>query len=124
MVFKGIFWIKPNDELIILKVKCDAFGCLLEKIPTAAVSKSGGNYNHKNAWATLPKSVTNGKGYNYYPRGRVEIRNKKATIFINYISERLKERIIFEFGLTSENGIENAVFKIDNSKHYVIASEL
>lgn len=55
MAFKGIFWIKPNGELLVLKVKCDSFGNLLEDIPHDMLSKSGGNFNHKNAWNALPK---------------------------------------------------------------------
>lgn len=49
MAFKGIFWIKPDGELLVLKVKCDSFGNLLENVPPDMLSKNGGNFNHKNA---------------------------------------------------------------------------
>ncbi len=118
MAFKGIFWIKPNGELFVLKVKCASFGNLLEDIPPNMLSKSSGNFNHKNAWSTLPKSVTDNKEYNFYPRGRAEIRNGKAIIFTNYITEELKLKIIDAFYLSDGNGIEQVIFKIDNSAHY------
>ncbi len=118
MVFKGIFWIKPDGKLLALKVKCDSFGNLLEDIPPDMLSKSGENFNHKNAWTALSKSVTDNKEYNFYPRGRTEIRNCKAVIFTNYITEELKQKIINAFYLSAENGIEQVIFKTDNSAHY------
>ena len=118
MAFKGIFWIKPDGELLVLKVKCDFFGNLLEDIPHDMLSKNGGNFNHKNAWNALSKSVTENKEYNFYPRGRAEIRNGKAIIFTSYITEELKQKIINAFYLSAENGIEQVIFKIDNSAHY------
>lgn len=118
MAFKGIFWIKPDGELLVLKVKCDSFGNLLQDIPPDMLSKSGRNFNHKNAWNALPKSITDNKEYNYFPRGRAEIRNGKAIIFTNYITEDLKLKIIDAFYLSDGNGIEQVIFKIDNSAHY------
>ncbi len=123
MVFKGIFWIKPDDELILLKAKCDFLGNLAEDIPSGMLSKSGGNFNHKNAWSTLPKVITGNKEYNFYPRGRAEIRNGKAIIFTNYIKEDLKQKIIDSFLLYPENGIGRVDFKIDNSPHYKYAKK-
>ncbi len=118
MAFKGIFWIKPGGELLVLKVKCDSYGNLLEDIPPDMLSKSGGNFNHQNTWNALPKSVTGNKEYNFFPRGRAEIRNGKAIIFTNYITEELKQKITDAFYLTAENGIGQVIFKIDNSSHY------
>lgn len=118
MAFKGIFWIKLGGELLVLKVKCDSFGNFLEDIPHDMLSKSGENFNHKNAWNALPKSVTGNRKYNFYPRGRAEIRNGKAIIFTNYITDELKQKIIDAFYLSAENGIEQVLFKIDNSAHY------
>ena len=118
MAFKGIFWIKPDGELLVLKVKCDSFGNLLQDIPPDMLSKSGENFNHKNAWSNLPKSVTDNKEYNFYPRGRAEIRNGKAIIFTNYITEELKSKIIDAFYLSAGNGIEQVIFKTDKSAHY------
>jgi len=60
---------------------CDRNGNPAE--PAAFRSKSGENYNHKTEWAKLGRRVTGDRPYNYYPRGRVEIRNGKAVIFLN-----------------------------------------
>ena len=118
MAFKGIFWIKPDSELLVIRVKCDPLGNLLDEIPPDMLSKSGGNFNHKNAWSALPKSVTANKEYNFYPRGRAEIRNGKAIIFTNYITDELEQKIIDAFYLTAEGGIRQVIFKFDNSSHY------
>lgn len=55
--------------------------------------------------------------WDYFPRGRVEIRNNKAIIFINpniIICDLYKQRIIKEFHSES---IEVKVI-VDNSAHY------
>ncbi len=79
VIFKGVFWIKSLSpiEAVVIKSECD-------DVPEKKFcSKSGKNYNHKAAWSTLDKTVTSGYPYNYYPRGRVEIRNGKAFVFAN-----------------------------------------
>ena len=70
-IYKGIFW-WIDDRLICRKVLCDKDGLPLET--TEFTSKNGDNFNHKAEWERLPKKITGGKAYNYYPRGRVEIK--------------------------------------------------
>ena len=89
-------------------------------------SKSGNNFNHKAEWSKLPKSVTNGQPYNYFPRGRVEIKNNKAKVYpqshFNLHDSYSKKPfcpvslIEKEFGL----GLKTIRADIipDNSKHY------
>lgn len=107
----------PHDKrLITIKVACDENGKALQPINYS--SKSGENFNHKAEWSRLPKSVTNGHPYNYYPRGRVEIKNGKATIFFHPVLNRfdIHERIEQEFGLV---GTAVYVYIVaDGSKHY------
>ena len=79
-MYKGIFW-KTENGFISVKVKSDHDGVGLE--PMGYSSKSGENFNHKLEWNKLPRSVTGGKPFNFYPRGRVEIKNGKATIWLN-----------------------------------------
>lgn len=76
------------------------------------ISKNSENFNHKNAWRTLPKVVTDNKEYKFYPRGRAEIRNGKAIIFTNYLTEELKQKIIDAFYLSAKSGIEQVIFKM------------
>lgn len=69
-VCKGIFWYEPNEhKLFTVKVRCNEKGIALE--PVVYSSKSGENFNHKVEWAKLPKEITNGNPYNYYPRGKL-----------------------------------------------------
>ena len=81
-LYKGIFWFDPQrGELIVIKVACDHNGTALEAVEYS--SKSGDNFNHKVEWAKLPREVTEGHPYNYYPRGRVEIKKNKATVYFH-----------------------------------------
>lgn len=121
MLCKGIFWI-IGGCLVPLKAACDKNGALSEPIPPGMLSKSGKNFNHKNAWETLPKAVTGGKAYNYYPRGRVEIKNARVTVYANLYTEEIQKKIIEEFQLLTENGIKKVDFKTDQSAHYMYYS--
>ncbi|MBQ8637029.1 MAG: hypothetical protein IJ423_03460 [Clostridia bacterium] len=122
-LYKGIFWIKniDNYDPIAIKELCDNMGEFLKPLPIELLSKSGEGFNHKMAWSTLNKTKTENKPYNYFARGRVEIRNGKAIIFANanIANENLKYWAIKEFGLTKENGIESILLKTDMSDHYL-----
>lgn len=63
---------------------------------------------------------TQGKQYNYFPRGRVEIQNSKATIYLNPVinNEEVQKFLIDEFHLTKSNGINKIIFHSDGSEHY------
>ena len=39
--------------------------------------------NHRRFWETLPHSLTGGMPYNYFPRGRVELRHGKAVVYLH-----------------------------------------
>lgn len=83
-MYKGIFWCYKGfyEEYYFytVKVRCDTNGTPLESIEFT--SKSGDNFNHKVEWEKRGKI---GKPYNYYPRGRIEIRNGKIKIYANPI---------------------------------------
>lgn len=122
-MFKGIFWYcdfyakdEPEaNEIISVMVKCDANGVPLEKVNFS--SKSGENFNHKVEWVKFKH--LNSYPYNYFPRGRVEIKNGKIKIFANpYIiaSEQIKNMIVSKFELET---IASSIYWIaDNSYHY------
>lgn len=115
-MYKGIFWyIKNKDgesELVCVKTEWNS----ANETNVQFSSKSGENFNHKAEWAKMPRRITGGKPYNYYPRGRVEIKNEKIRIFCNPVltEENIIELIIKEFSL------ENTKPKIiaDASFHY------
>ena len=119
---KGIFWVTdPNSEkpqLITVSVECSASG--YSDLPVSYSSKSGDNFNHKIEWQRLDRIVTNGLPYNYYPRGRVEIKNGKASIYINpdINKENVIEEIIASFDLKRPNELRSVTIKSDGSKHY------
>ena len=117
-LYKGVFW-AVEDKLICKKIKCAANGNVLDE-STVLTAKNGKNDNHKKVWNTLCRVDTNGKLYNYYPRGRVEICHEKALVFLNPLLciQEFESKVIHEFGLTDENGIKCVVFKADGSKHY------
>ena len=79
-MYKGIFWL-AGGKLLTVKVLCDGNGAPLEAADFSA--KSGENFNHRAEWARLPRSVTGGLPFDYWPRGRVEIKRGRATIFLH-----------------------------------------
>ena len=122
-LYRGIFWIKDIERLasVVLKAECNSNGFFIIVPDFELLAKSGAEFNHQAAWSTLPKRETENKPYNYYPRGRVEIRNSKAVIYANgnIVDDRLREWAINEFNLIEENGIEKVKLKTDMSNHYL-----
>ena len=69
----------------------------------------GSNTSHKNAWARVRYHM-NMEGdkrfkcdYNYYPRGRVVVRNDKATVYLNrhIATDEVLAKVNNTFGLTA-----------------------
>ena len=123
---KGIFWCANFDtecpELITVSAACDKNGDSKELVRFS--SKSGNNFNHRPEWERLDRSITAGRPFNYYPRGRVEIKNGKATVFLNPAinKEFIVYRIMDAFELmTGELNCIN--IKSDGSSHYRFTCE-
>lgn len=118
---KGIFWCANFDtefpELITVSVVCDKNGN--SKEPVQFSSKSGNNFNHRLEWERIDRKITKGQSFNYYPRGRVEIKNGKATAFLNPIlnKECIVSKVIDEFGLKATE-LTDVRIKSDGSNHY------
>ncbi len=72
-------------------------------------------FNHKRFWQTLDKKITRGKPFDYFPRGRGEIRNGKATIWLNVNILHLADKTIEIYSLSSLTEVR---VKVDGSKHY------
>ena len=82
-LYSGIFWIKDLENLsknkdLCFLIPCDSYGNITSDIELNA--KSGLTYNHEKVWNSLNKKITEGKPFNYFPRGRVQITNGKAII--------------------------------------------
>ena len=116
---KGIFWL-VEDEFVCVSVECDADGTPLE--PAEFSSKSGENFNHRIEWEKIPREIKHGKAYNYYSRGRVEVKGGKATIWIapSFNNESDIKRIKSLFGL-GDSTVKLEV-KVDSSPHYASES--
>jgi len=122
----GIFWIiSDNYDLskrILLEflIPCDSGGTPKNTHSVELNSKSGNSYNHQKIWESEIKNNWYGKKkYNYYPRGRVEISNNKAVIYLNPHINRpeIIDEIKNGFGLSDSNISEVRVIA-DGSKHY------
>ena len=113
----GIFWFVQKDEEI------EKFQILYLDIPQDAEiqgnSRNGLTFTHKNTWSDLSisceKSIKN-KQWDYFPRGRVEIRNNKATVYLNpnINTPEYQKDIIDAFNLHRIN----TKFISDGSTHY------
>lgn len=116
-MYKGIFWIirdlLGDRKLLSVKVACDFYGQPLEHVCFS--SKSGDNFNHRLEWSKLSSRLTQGKSFNYYPRGRVEVRNGKITVFCHpvFTQSLYRKWIIREFAIP-----DNSRFVADGSAHY------
>jgi hypothetical protein len=126
----GIFWIITESralnsyKLLMFDIPCDINGNLrgTHKIPLNA--KSGNTYNHKLLWEDVIKNNPghrpyNKKDYDHYPRGRVEISNSRATIYLNPHIEKpgIINDIKRGFGL-NEHTIPEIRIVVDGSVHY------
>lgn len=126
-LYRGIFWIRDINNVyssdLYFKIPCDTNGSIIDsdfKIPLSMSSKGNDNYNHKNVWNSLSRKKTGGKPFDYYPRGRIEIRNGTAVIYLSpYIPhDELREWLVDKFNLTPSNGIKKIKFNPDYSEHY------
>lgn len=106
----GIFWAIGESESEL--TESNLF-CVVEPYDEGDTAEKL-IFNHRRFWQTLDKKITRGKPYDYFPRGRVEIRNGKATVWLNVNILHLADKIIETYSLSS---IEVRV-KVDGSKHY------
>lgn len=127
---KGIFWCyvlcpaddKQENKLLTVMVDCDISGKTLENVEFS--SKSGENFNHKSEWEKQYIKINGNKPFDYYPRGRVEIKNGKIRIFANPViiaDEEAKALIIKTFEL--EENKNDIAWISDNTKHYRYADD-
>ena len=119
---KGLFWAKRSvggsRTLIVKTEPCDFCGKPLDDpdpLEQAFCPKT-----HRNVWKTFDKRITQGYGYQYYPRGRVEIKNGIAAIYLHPVLCRpeIKNEIQDRFGLYPKNGVRKLHFIADESAHY------
>ena len=116
MLYRGVFWVRSvsENDVIALRFLSDENGVLTDSGVNAR------DINHKRLWERLDSVVTGGVAYDFYPRGRVELRRGRALIFCSphICTEQLKALMTELFGLTAENGIKEVILKADGSAHY------
>ena len=123
-LYKGIFWITEVDdwsaEQLIFRIPVTPAGKVIDPEKLDLNSKNVDNYNHCLLWESLPSKITHNKPYNYYPRGRIEIKHGKAIIYANpnICCEELVDFLVKRFGLTEANGIAEVRLNPDGSNHY------
>jgi len=118
-MYKGIFWITDvenldNNEPYLFKILTNENGEVLgSEFELNAKSKQ--TYNHKKTWKLLSNKLCCGKEFDYYPRGRIEIKNSTAIIYLNpnIATDEIIDYLIKVF----EININTKIIK-DNSEHY------
>lgn len=126
----GIFWVLTDDweleshTLLSFEIPCDTYGTPLGNHTMKFNSKNGMNYNHKMVWETVVQADSAYRPYNknpfdYYPRGRVQIANNKAQIYLNpnICTKCVIEEIKTAFGLSPDT-ISQIRVVADRSAHY------
>ena len=123
-LYKGVFWITDLDDIdsnenYCFKIPSDRCGNVVSD-GLDLNAKSGTTYNHEKLWRSLPRKITQGKPFDYYPRGRVEIKNGKATIYLNPdINNEDVVKMIFDcFELNNVKELRSITIKSDGSEHY------
>lgn len=107
---KGLFW-WTGETLICVQFSCGETDNVLGDDGTLVCWN-----NHRRAWEKLPRIVTQGKSFDYYPRGRVELRRKRAYLFLSphLCRENVVRQVKVSFGLEQMR----VILKADGSRHY------
>ena len=115
---KGIFWIKDinnvENSIIHLGIFVDTCGNI---DPEIYDTKHDKEFNYKKIWNSLNKEITEGKSYDYFPRGRVTVASNKAIV---YVSSHLFNYKTFNivcdiFDLRKENEMYDVRMRTDSS---------
>lgn len=107
----GIFWVIAETAT---ELTADNLYCVTEPYK-ADDSGDKEIFNHKRYWSTLDRKITHGKPFDYYPRGRAEIRHGNATVWLNDNILHLADKIIEIYGLSD---LPQVRVKVDGSNHY------
>ena len=99
---RGLFWYVDGELLCF---------------PVFGEEANAVSNNHQRFWGTLPHSLTGRMSYNYFPRGRVELRHGKVVVYLNptLCTPEIFARIRHAFSLPDEMQVS---FKADGSQHY------
>ena len=123
-IYRGIFWIidrkcLANNNDYLCKIKTNEFGDVLES-DYQLDSKNVDDYNHKITWQQLDGKLTKRKPFNFYPRGRISIKNSKCFIFINPLlnTKEIIGYLVDSYNLKSFADSNKLKVIEDYSEHY------
>lgn len=113
---KGVFWIVKdrhnNERFVTYKYPSNLLIDLLDKH----------RYSYENIWNGFDKSLTQGKPFYYFPRGRYVIRkDKKVIIYCStfFAEEKYRNMITAKLKLKKgHKGISSIDYIFDNALHY------
>lgn len=113
-----------NYKLLTFTIPCDIHGTPVGRHTLELNSKNGMSYNHKKVWESFVQKQScyrpySKRPYDYYPRGRVQIANNKAKIYLNpnIYTEKVIEEIKNTFGLSPDT-ISQIRVLADHFAHY------
>ena len=119
---KGLFWVTNESDgrrLITYAAECNANGTFLGDHPPFN-SRKGDSFSHKESWESAakdcPREIRN-KSWDHYPRGCVEIKSGKVTVYHNLALTQWPD---FEATILQEFKLVNFPVKFmpDHSNHY------
>ena len=100
---RGVFWL-VDGEIVAIPYTDDA---------TVGIAKSGNNYNHRLLWEHVRLDGCK-KAFNYYPRGRVEMKRRGTPIVymsphigMDYLSDIMKRFELEEIPLVHYDGSDH-----------------
>jgi hypothetical protein len=122
-MYRGLFWIPNEVRTITFKIQCDVNGTPVDA-DLNYNSRRGDSFTHKATWKEAAQNESRGirsKPWNYFPRGRVEIKQGKATVYYNPTlgSPEFETKIREEFALADD--LLTIRFVPDHSSHYKAA---
>lgn len=108
-MYYGLFWVMPGEygyeTPVVVPLKKEYTGeSDLEK------------YTHRKCWNELNKSNTNGFKFDYYPRGRVQIRKGTVKVFLNPDINR--KAVIRKIAELFDLDMDITKFISDGTSHY------
>lgn len=115
---KGIFWIKDINNVENSIIHLGVFVDTCDNIdPEVYSTKEDKEFNHKKIWKSLNKEITEGKSYDYFPRGRVTVANNKAIVYVSphLFSYKVFNLVCNIFGLRKENEMYDVRMRTDSS---------
>lgn len=114
--YKGVFWIKEKSEVVAAIIPCFPSGVVPSRYNwiESAITRKGDSYTFRGAWRMIDDSITERHSFSYYPRGLVNIKDGRATIYCvpSIFDDTHIEAVKKAFSLNPYCGIIDIVVKL------------